>query len=292
MDLRQLRYFLTVADECHFGRAAEKLHIAQPALSMQIKALEENLGGPLFTRTTRRVELTDAGRTLVPEARRILSMVSHADDVTRSSLRGDMGQIRIGFVGNAVLSGILVEDLRAFRKAHPKVEITLAEAAPKALRDGLQSSEIDVAYMSFPGSEPDLQALPVQKSTVVATMSVDHRLTAVDELTLKDLSGVDLLLYGAEMDGMLEGLGAHGYTPAMVHKLPSTLAIIAAAAAGMGVALAPEQAEQLGVPGLAFRPIPELSKEASLFMLHRKRETKGATMAYIREAQARQKAAK
>lgn len=116
MDLRHLRYFLAVAQEGHFARAAERLNIVPPALSMQIRALEEELGGPLFVRTSRKVELTEAGRILQIEAQRTLEQAAFARETVQRSIRGETGCVRVGFAGNAVFSGKLTNDLRAFVK--------------------------------------------------------------------------------------------------------------------------------------------------------------------------------
>lgn len=118
MELRHLRYFLAVAEEGHFGRAAERLNIVPPTLSMQIKALEEELGGPLFLRTSRKVELTEAGRLLQVEAQRTLDQAENARLAVQRSIRGESGRVRVGFAGNAVFSGKLTADLREFRQAY------------------------------------------------------------------------------------------------------------------------------------------------------------------------------
>ena len=146
MDLRHLRYFVAVAEEGHFGRAAERLHIVQPALSMQIRALEDEMGGALFTRTTRRVELTEAGRLLVVEARRTLAQAERAKEIVQTSLRGEIGTIRLGFVGNAVLTGRLMTDLRAFHARYPSAIIDLHEKPPHSQSEAVLSGELDVGY--------------------------------------------------------------------------------------------------------------------------------------------------
>jgi DNA-binding transcriptional LysR family regulator len=112
MDLRQLRYFVAVAEEEHFGRAAKRLHIVQPALSMQIRSLEEELGGPLFQRTSRRVVLTEAGSILLADARRLLAQADRVRSDVRRSLKGEIGSVRIGFVGSTIFGGELIDDLR------------------------------------------------------------------------------------------------------------------------------------------------------------------------------------
>src|SRR5471032_404690 len=131
MDLRQMRYFLTVVEEAHFGRAAQRLNIVQPALSMQIKALEEEVGGVLFLRTTRKVELTEAGELFRAEAQLAVAQAERAKSVVQRALRGEIGKVRIGFAGNAVFTGKLLEDMRAFSAAYPQVAIELQELAPQ-----------------------------------------------------------------------------------------------------------------------------------------------------------------
>src|SRR5471030_290914 len=149
MELRHLRYFLAVAEEKHFGRAAERLHIVQPALSMQIRALEEELGGPLFVRTSRRVDLTEAGHLLLAQARSTLAQVEHAKLTVQRVIRGELGSIRLGFAGNAVFSGKLMRDLRAFHKAYPDVELIVREIPPDRKSTRLNSSHLGISYAVF-----------------------------------------------------------------------------------------------------------------------------------------------
>ena len=132
MDLRHLRYFLAVAEDGHFGRAAERLHIVQPALSMQIRALETELGATLFERTSRRVLLTEAGTLFRAEAERTLQQAARAKDVAQRAGRGEVGSVRIGFVGNAAAAGKLASDVSSFKLAYPQVdlELTGSPAAP------------------------------------------------------------------------------------------------------------------------------------------------------------------
>ncbi|EJI6720895.1 LysR family transcriptional regulator, partial [Salmonella enterica] len=146
MELRHLRYFLAVAEEGHFGRAAERLNIVPPALSMQIKALEEELGGPLFMRTSRKVVLTEAGRLLQVEAQRTMDQAENARLAVQRSIRGESGRVRVGFAGNAVFSGKLTKDMRAFRKAYPDAELVAREVAPLLQADAILSGQLDIGY--------------------------------------------------------------------------------------------------------------------------------------------------
>ena len=147
MDLRHLRYFLSVAEEGHFGRAAKRLHIVQPALSMQIRALEAELGATLFERTSRRVLLTEAGTLFRIEAERTLQQAARAKEVAQRAGRGEVGSVRIGFVGNAAFAGKLASDVSSFRLAYPQVDLELTELAPLRQVEAIHSGQLDAGYV-------------------------------------------------------------------------------------------------------------------------------------------------
>jgi len=180
MDLRHLRYFLAVAEEGHFGRAAQRLHIVQPALSMQIKALEEELGGPLFVRTSRKVELTEAGLLLQTEARRTLEQAEHTRLTVQRSIRGETGHVRVGFAGNAVFSGRLTNDLRAFRRTYPDADLVVSEVAPLLQADAIMAGQLDVGYTPNHGKihDPALMAEQVGIWHRQVAMADDHPLAS------------------------------------------------------------------------------------------------------------------
>jgi DNA-binding transcriptional LysR family regulator len=200
MDLRHLRYFVAVAEEGHFGRAAARLHIVQPALSMQIRALEAEMGGALFTRTSRRVELTEAGRLLVIEAQRTLAQAERAKEVVQTSLRGEIGTIRVGFVGNAVLTGRLMTDLRAFHARYPSAIVNLHEMPPHTQSEAVLAGELDVGYSPQGGYGIDarLTADPLFTSPFVAAMATDHTLAAKKLIPLSSIENETLILLGGE----------------------------------------------------------------------------------------------
>ncbi len=243
MDLRHLRYFVAVAEEGHFGRAAERLHIVQPALSMQIRALEDEMGGALFTRTSRRVELTEAGRLLVIEAQRTLAQAERAKEVVQTSLRGEIGTIRLGFVGNAVLTGRLMTDLRAFHVRYPSALVNLHEMPPHSQSEAVLAGDLDVGYSPRGGFDIDagLTVHPLITSPFVAAMATGHPLAGKKLIPLSSLGNETLILFGVETsdDGPLEFLRRGGCHPKSILRVSSTLSVLAAAAAGMGIALVP-----------------------------------------------------
>lgn len=287
MDLRHLRYFVVVAEEGHFGRAAQRLHIVQPALSMQIRALEEEFGGLLFARTSRRVELTEAGKLLLLEARRTLAQADYAKSVVQDSLRGTTGKVRIGFTGNAALSGKLVEDLRRFRRSYPAVEIELREIVPHLQGEAILQGQIDVGYGPNTGLSlsPNLTTREIGKWQFVLAMATEHPLAKRKQVSIKALAKESLILYAEdENDGSLayfrEELGS-----AFLHsaqRMPSALSVLVLAAGGMGVALVPTPiVDAVTIPYLTYRPIAGAKMSADLLLLHRASETRGAVNAFI-----------
>jgi DNA-binding transcriptional LysR family regulator len=289
MDLRHLRYFLAVAEEGHFGRAAQRLHIVQSALSMQIRALEEELGGPLFLRTSRRVELTEAGILLRAEAQRTLDQAAHAQRVVQRSLRGEMGTVRIGFAGNAVFSGRLMADVRAFRAAYPDAEVILRELASQLQVEAIQNGQLDLGYApSHGGQAHDSELLFERIGTwpLVVALPEDHPLAKEKTLRVPMLAAESLIIYAAHGadEYMLAGLRkALGREP-KVQRTTSTLSVLALVAAGMGVAMVPAPLMQVIIPGLTYRTFDDVEPHTDLLLISRVNEIGGAVRAFLRVA--------
>ncbi|MGU3412175.1 LysR substrate-binding domain-containing protein [Enterobacteriaceae bacterium C34A] len=286
MDLRQLRYFLAVAKEKHFGRAAQALNIVQPALSMQIRALEEELGGALFERTSRRVELTEAGKVFETQARRTLAQAEFTRESTQRALRGETGIVRIGFAGNAIFSGTLMRDLRHFHHASPEVEISLEEMTPRRQVEAIQAGLLDIGYSPDHSAlrQPDLHAEKIGEWGMLVAMADDHPLASAAEITLAMLAHEALILYEAhDADEQLSVLLAKalGEKLNIAHRTGSSLNVLAIAASGLGVALVPVPLHQVSVPGLIYRTLnaPELT--ANLLVISRKKESSPAVKAWL-----------
>ncbi|AGB79910.1 transcriptional regulator [Enterobacteriaceae bacterium strain FGI 57] len=286
MELRHLRYFLTVAQESHFARAAERLNIVPPALSMQIKALEEELGGPLFVRTSRKVELTEAGRLLQIEAKRTLDQAENACQIVRRSLRGETGQVRIGFAGNAVFSGKLTRDLRTFRHHYPDAEIVVSEIAPLAQAEAVLAGQLDISYTPDHDKlhSPALVAEKIGLWKRIVAMADDHPLASQSRLTVELLATEPLILYDAH--GADESLYAAlsrrlGHAPHVSHCSASSLSVLTLAAAGQGLALVPEPLMSISVPGVVYRPLDAPELAANLMLVSRKEANNGAVTAFL-----------
>lgn len=286
MDLRQLRYFLAVAQEKHFGRAAQTLNIVQPALSMQIRALEEELGGALFVRTSRSVELTEAGKLFQTEAQRTLDQAEFARRSVERSLRGETGTVRIGFAGNAIFSGQLMQDLRFFRKQYPDVEITLKEIPPQQQVEAILSGQQDIGYTPDHSKTltDGINVKRIGEWAFLVALSNEHPLAEHPYFTFEMLSGEPLILYDAhDTHEKLYLLLSQKLKSALkvAHRSDSSLSVLALAAAGLGIALVPEPLKQVNIPGLVYRSLSASELTANLLMISRSDETNGAVNAFL-----------
>ena len=289
MDLRHLRYFLAVAEERHFGRAAERLNIVQPALSMQIKALEAELGGALFIRTSRHVELTEAGILLRAEAQRTLDQVEHTRLTVERSLRGETGRVRVGFAGNAIFSGKMTSDLRRFHKAYPDAEIVIQEVAPQKQVEAILAGQLDIGYTPD-NSTTSVAAIRVQKAgswEIMVALTDDHPLAAHACITLEMLAEQPLFLYDAHDTRehvYLMFAKKLGDKFRVARRSGSTLSVLAIAAAGLGLALIPAPVQQVNIPGLLYRRLDAPEMMANLVIISRVSEPGHAVTAYLEMA--------
>ncbi len=255
--LRHLRYFVAVAEELHFGRAAERLHMAQPPLSQRIRSLERELGVELFTRTSRRVALTPAGRTLLAEARCLLTDADDLQALMRRVRDGAVGRLRAATAPD-VEAPVLAAVLRAFRASCPGVSLELREASSAAQAEALKHGELDVGVMLHPVSDPALATGPVVEKPLGALVPASGELAACDELDLGDLGERTLVLFPRTSapdayDDVLANCRAYGYVPAEVHEAASREFGVGLVMAGEAVALISEPPE--AEPEVAWRPL-------------------------------------
>lgn len=289
MELRHLRYFLAVAAEGHFGRAAEKLHIVQSALSMQIRALEDELGALLFIRTSRRVELTEAGQLLVVEAQRTLAQALRAKEIVHQSASGEIGSVRIGFSGNAAFVGQLSTDIRLFHEQFPKVEIALQEFSPQKQADEILAGGLDIGYcptfnVAF---HPDLHVERIGSWPWLIALNIDHKLAQADYIDKTALRDEPFIVYAAHADDSAQrDILRHivGQAPNIAYAIGNTLTGLTMAAAGLGLVLAPASLEKVVLPGLVYRPLANVTSVADLALIYRVHETSGAVNRFIKLA--------
>ena len=256
MDLRHLRYFIAVAEEGHFGRAARRLRIAQPPLSRQLQALEEELGFALIDRKRR--ALTPAGEAFLPSVREVFDALERAITSARRAARGESGRIRVGFLSSIAISG-LTEVLRAFRVRSPGVEVVLREMPPQPQIDALKAGRIDVGFLRAPLDDPGLRAERVRTEELVVALPADHPLAAQKRIALSALAREPFVSFPRPrgpgfFDHLMRLCHDAGFTPQIVQEA-AQLDIVNLVAAGFGVAIVPATIRKVRGAGLVFRRI-------------------------------------
>ncbi|KML48404.1 LysR family transcriptional regulator [Burkholderia cepacia] len=262
-DLRQWRYFATVADERHFGRAAERLSMTQPPLSQAIRALEDALGVALFVRTKRSVALTAVGAALLPDVRRLLASADALPPLARRLARGEAGSLSLAFVSTADY-GLLPSLLRAFGARYPQVRLQLAEATSDVQIDELVAGRID-AGLVIPPVPPrhavGLSYLPVVREPLVVAMPAAASDAPEDEpVHLADVVALPLVIFPRRLapgfyDIITGCYGAAGETPRIGQEAIQMQTIVSLVSAGMGVALVPQSLRNLRRTGVVYRPL-------------------------------------
>ena len=258
MEIRHLRYFVAVAEELHFGRAARRLRIAQPPLSRQIRDLEDEMEVQLFLRDRRGVALTQAGASFLGDVRGVLGALARAVDQARRADRGEVGKIRVGYVSSVAYSG-LPEVLRAFRLKYPEVSIGLHEMPPAAQVKGLRDGEIDVGFVRAPMEESALESEVVRREPLVAALPASHRLASSRRIELSSLAREPFILFprwrGPGFFDYIVGLcRAAGFSPSIAYEA-AQLDILSLVAAGLGVSIVPSSIRAVRRAGIVFRPI-------------------------------------
>lgn len=255
MELRQLRYFVAVAEELHFRRAAARLHMAQPPLSQQIQKLERELGVELLRRSNRKVELTDAGKILLREARQTLMHAERSVEAVRYASKGEVGRLRIGFVGS-VSYELLPHLLREYRRRYPAVQLRLHQLTTEEQLEALETGEIDVGISRELEAEGELVVRPLLKERLVAALPTAHAFARREELALSDLAGDPFIaLPRPEVPRLHDHLvylcRAAGFTPRIAQEALQFPTILGLVSAGLGVAVVPAMAKAFRKAGVA-----------------------------------------
>jgi DNA-binding transcriptional LysR family regulator len=261
MDLKQLRYFDAVAETLHFGQAAERLHLAQPALSQAVRRLEAELGVVLLARTTRQVELTPAGEFFHREVRRILGDLDASVLGARSIAEGSRGLLRVGFTGTSAFTQ-LARLSRILRAALPAVVLEVqADLLTPGQVERLLDGRLDLGVLRGPVAEPRIETRTLLQEPLVLALPADHRLTHQPALAVVDVSADDFVAYAdtrsAVNEAMISSCLRAGFSPKVSHRAPGTAALLALVAAGLGVALVPESVRSMQLKGVVFREVAE-----------------------------------
>jgi len=260
MDLRHLRYFLAVADELHFTRAAAKLGIQQPPLSQQIRQLEDELGSKLFLRLTRGVQLTAAGAFLVPEARRILEQVERTKIAVQGLARGTRGHIRVGFSNASYFNAVVSQVIRDYRERFPDVVLAPVQSVTAELVKMLHASTIDVAFLRAPFDDDGLGSDLIVEEPLVAVVPATHPLVQYPEIHLAALAKEPFLMFPRASspgfyDSIISACQQAGFSPQLGQEAPDIPSLVHLVGAGFGVSVVPSAVSQVRAEGVAYAPL-------------------------------------
>ena len=282
MELRHLRYFVAVAEELHFRRAAERLGIAQPALSQQIQQLEQELEVLLLHRLTPGVELADAGRVFLDDARAILDRVEQAKAKAQRVARGDQGMIRIGFTGSASFNPIVPSVIQDYRARFPGVAVTLVEGGTSQLVESLRAGRVDAAFIRSPSLAVDgLVVVSIVEEDMLIALPAQHELAASSSLALDALAGEPFILFpranSPELyDHIVQACQGAGFSPNIAQQAPEVASTLNLIAAGEGVSIVPVSMQHMHPQGVAYRAILGKGPRAPLSLAYRSTEGSAA----------------
>jgi DNA-binding transcriptional LysR family regulator len=263
MEFRQLRYFVTVARELHFAKAAEHLDITQPALSKQIRVLERELETELFTRTKRTVKLTKAGEVFLVEAQQLLQQAEKAIKLAKRTAIGEVGRLNIGFTATATYT-VLPELIGRFRVHYPQVELEMLELSTEAQVTAINQGQIDLGFLHPPIDNRGLEIYPLLAEEFVAVLPKQHHLFSKQSLSLEDLAKESFILHPRSegpflYDGFLKLCRQGGFQPQIVKEVGNHQTRICLVAAGMGMTFIPTGLQTLISQDLICKPIENLS---------------------------------
>ena len=278
MELRQLRYFVMLAEELHFARAAHRLGIAQPSLSTQIQALEAGLGAKLFSRGSRVVTLTPAGAVFLEEARLTLVQADKALAVGRRAGRGELGIVRIGMALGSTLSGVPSIVMAQYRKRYPEIDLQLSIVSPIRQVEGLRSGALDVGFLLPPSAPQEgLEFIKLFTEEHMIALCSDHPLASRSHLEAADLAGESFLVMHPEnSNGIYEStmqFAKHGgFIPRITRIERDLIALLSLVGAGFGMLLVSESVGRISVPNVAYRPLRGFASNISIAAAYRRNE--------------------
>jgi DNA-binding transcriptional LysR family regulator len=290
MELRHLRYFLAVAEELNFTRAARRLNIAQPPLTQQIKALEAEMGVMLFDRSGYRVELTDAGKSFVPQVARILADVRNAVLIAKRAAAGEVGHVRVGFTESASFNPLVTAAFRNFRVAYPEVEVSLEEGPSTVLAAALRDGRVDAAFIRPPLRTAAGIALHlIDEEEMVVAVSSAHPLAGREDLEIRDLANETFVLYPRTerpglADTVISACEKAGFSPKVKQYTPQLSSTINLVAASLGVSIVPKSMQGLQPQAVSYKRLRDQQLTALLGIAHRADEVSAPVLRFIETA--------
>jgi len=286
MELRHLRYFIAVAEELHFGRAAERLGIAQPPLSQQIKSLEAEIGAPLLLRSKRHTELTAAGESFLADARKIVAQSTEAVQTARRAARGESGQVAVGFVNSAVY-GELTTIFRLMRQRYPNITLVLQDLTSEEQVAAVKAHRLDVGLVRPPIADATPLVLrTVYRDPFVVAMPRGHRLAKEKQIAMKWLAHESFLQVPRSLgpgfyDQFIRMCSQAGFAPKVVQEAHSTQTIVSLVASGMGIAMVPASMEHFQRTGVIYRPLKPPVPTTELAAMWRAEDTSPALKSFL-----------
>jgi len=275
VELRHLRYFVVVGEEEHFGRAADRLHVVQPALTRQVRQLEEELGCALFDRLKRGVRLTEAGKSFLEEARRLLSDLDRGIDRTRLVAQGKVGRLLVGFADTATYSGELASILLDFRAKLPDVRLELFPSSSVTAGEQLRNRDVDVAFVYLlPANLPELKMHKISSDRWVLALPQAHRLVKSKLVRLGDLKGEPFVWFPRTVaapfyDRILSKCHAAGLTLNIVQEGNSLTTIMSLVAGGIGLSFTIKSADRAKPDKIVLREVMDLRLNVDLYAIWR-----------------------
>jgi DNA-binding transcriptional LysR family regulator len=291
IELRHLRYFIAVAEEGHVTRASERLGIAQPPLSQQIRALEGEVGTPLFTRHPRGVALTDAGERFLEGARATMAKLEETLDATRRTARGEQGRLAVGFTSSVAFHAIVPATISRYRRLYPQVALALEQSVTADLMGALSAGRLDIAFARLPPEIPPHMKLELlQDEEMLVALPPSHPLAAGGPdipIELSRLAEETFILYRRPSgpglyDTIIAACRTAGFSPRIGQEAPRMLATLSLVAAGLGVSIIPASMRRIDPEGITYRKVagaPDLI--ARLYLVYQPDALSGATRRLI-----------
>jgi DNA-binding transcriptional LysR family regulator len=294
MDLRQFRYFVAVAEELNFSRAARRLHMSQPPLSMQVKAIEEELGTVLLERTRRKVELTEAGRLFLERARSVLLAVDGTGDAVRRAARGEAGEIRVAFTGSVPMFEAFPRFVQAFRERYPGVRVELGHLSTGGQLQAIADRRIDVGFLRpsllFTPSS-DISVRLIWEDELHVVLPERHRLArSRAPIRIADLAEEPFVLFPRGIgcglfDHVMALCNRAGFVPRVVLEAREGTTILALVAAGTGISILPDTYQKASIPHLVHRKLPSPDAKSRLLIAWRTAEASPLVGRFIEMAE-------
>ncbi|WP_428946076.1 LysR family transcriptional regulator [Pantoea sp. FN060301] len=283
IELRHLRYFIAVAEELHFGRAAQRLNISQPPLSQQIQTLEQQIGARLFARTNRSVQLTVAGQVFLVDARQILHSVTLAADKASRLHRGDEGELRIGFTSSAPFISVVSDALFTFRQRHPSVHIQMQEINTRQQLEPLNEGRLDLGVMRNTALPATLQHQLILREPLFAVVHRAHQLAGKASLSVSDLASEPFVFFDPSVGTALYSetlalLERYQIVPDIAQEVGEAMTILGLVATGLGVSILPDSFRRVRLEDLCWIPLREKDAWSEVWLVWSARREMRAVM--------------